>query len=100
MGGVDPPVETPDEKDDEPVGDGGGGVGGRVEFQQDADEDPDGGHYCEAGEKGLAAAETVDCVQCGERHDGAFVSMSAPDILCYGFDWMLPNVVLPAFNRI
>lgn len=75
MGGVTP-VETPDEKDDEAVRDGGGWVGCRVGFQEDADEDPEGRHYGEAGEKGLAASEAVDCVERGERHDGALVSVS------------------------
>ena len=39
--------------------DRGGGFGGRVEFQEDVDEDPEGRGYDEAGEKGLAAAESI-----------------------------------------
>ena len=93
------PVETPDEEDDEAVGDGGGGVGGGVEFQEDADEDPEGCHYCEAGEEGLAAAEMVDGVEGGERHDRTLFPCQ-DQAFSAGFDGVLPKVVLPAFKRI
>ena len=93
------PVETPDEEDDEAVGDGGGVVGGGVQSQEDADEDPEGCHYCEAGEEGLAAAEMVDGIEGGERHDCTLFPCQ-DQAFSADSDGVLPKVVLPAFKRI